>query len=140
MIFQAIAMTGFALYAASRIRFAPGAFTIFYVVGNTAAAAAFTNQSALLATTIVQSLVAGIVADLFVAWRDPQPDNPIAYRIFAVSVPLAPPPTMTTSSVMRSTTLAERCFVQQPAHPTVVRCRASRPHTIHRVEHTGRVR
>jgi hypothetical protein len=89
MIFQAIAMTGFALYAASRIRLAHGAFTIFYVLGNAAAAAAFTNQTALFLTTIAQSLVAGIVADVLVARRDPQPDNPVAYRIFAVSIPLA---------------------------------------------------
>ncbi len=89
MIFQAMAMTGFALYAVSRIRLAFGSFTIFYVLGNSAAAAAFTNASPLLITTLLQSLVAGLVADIIVFRRDPQPDDPIAYRVFAVSVPLA---------------------------------------------------
>ncbi len=88
-IFQAMAITGFALYTASRIRLAFGGFTIFYVLGNAAAAAAFTNESPLLLTTLLQSLVAGLVADIFVRRRDPQPDNPAAYRLFAVTVPLA---------------------------------------------------
>ncbi len=88
MIFQAIAMTGFALYTVARIRPVFGSFTIFYVLGNAAAAAAFTNQTPLLVTTLIQSFAAGIVADLFVLRRDPQPENPSAYRIFAVSVPL----------------------------------------------------
>ncbi|MBV8636513.1 MAG: hypothetical protein JO322_00370 [Candidatus Eremiobacteraeota bacterium] len=89
MIFQAMAMTAFALYTVSRIRLSFGAFTVFYVLGNAAAAAAFTNQTPLLATTLLQSFVAGLIADIIVLRRDPQPDNPAAYRLFAVLVPLA---------------------------------------------------
>jgi hypothetical protein len=88
MIFQAIAMTGFALYMVSRIRLAFGSFTIFYVLGNAAAAAAFTNLTPLLITTLLQSFAAGIVADTLILLRDPQPENRAAYRLFAVIVPL----------------------------------------------------
>lgn len=88
-IFQAIIMTAFGLWMISRIRLRPPAFTLFYVLGNFAAAAAFTNQSALLAVTIAQSLVAGIVADVLVMRNDPQPARPAAYRVFAAAIPLA---------------------------------------------------
>ena len=88
-IFQCIVMTGFALWMVSRLSLAPGSFTIFFVLGNVAAAAAYTNQSALFATVLAQSLVTGIVADTIVAKRDPSPAYPQWYRIFAVTVPLA---------------------------------------------------
>ncbi|HVA29162.1 MAG TPA: hypothetical protein VNF68_13350 [Candidatus Baltobacteraceae bacterium] len=88
-IFQSVLMSAFALWMVGRIRLAPGSFTIFYVLGNISIAWAFTNQSPLLATTLVQSLVAGIVADALVARYDPSPERPGAYRIFAIGVPLA---------------------------------------------------
>lgn len=88
-IFQAIVMTAFGLWMTSRIRLRPPAFTLFYTIGNFAAAAAFTNESALLAVTLAQSIVAGIVADVLVARYDPQPERPAAYRAFAVAIPLA---------------------------------------------------
>ena len=88
-IFQSLVMTAFALWTIGRIRLAPGCFTLFYLIGNAPAAAAFTNHTPLLAITLLQSLAAGIVADVLVARYDPQPDTPQWYRIFAVAVPLA---------------------------------------------------
>ncbi len=88
-IFQCIVMSAFALWTIARIRLVPGAFTIFYLLGNAGAAAAFTNDTPLLVTTLAQSLVAGIVADVLVARYDPTPESPHWYRIFAVAVPLA---------------------------------------------------
>lgn len=89
LIFQAALMGGFALWATSRVRLRPGCFTLFYLLANAPAAAAFTNDRPLLAVTLLQSLAAGIIADALVARFDPQPDRPRAYRIFAVAVPLA---------------------------------------------------
>ena len=87
-IFQAIVMTGFALWAAARIRLRAGSFTLFYLLGNVPAAAAFTNHTPLLGVTILQSLLTGVIADFIVARYDPQPENPHWYRIFAVAIPL----------------------------------------------------
>lgn len=87
-IFQAIVMTAFALWMVSRVALRPPAFTLFFLLGNTAAAAAFTNDTPLLMVNVAQSLVAGIVADVLVARTDTQPDNAKWYRIFAVIVPL----------------------------------------------------
>ncbi|HVA29161.1 MAG TPA: hypothetical protein VNF68_13345 [Candidatus Baltobacteraceae bacterium] len=88
-IFQCMVMSAFALWAIARIRLAPGSFTILYLLGNAAAAAAFANNTPLLATTLAQSLVAGILADIIVERYDPKPQEPDWYRIFAVAVPLA---------------------------------------------------
>ncbi|MHB8146339.1 MAG: hypothetical protein ACYDGM_03630 [Vulcanimicrobiaceae bacterium] len=89
LIFQSAIMAGFALWCVARIRLRPGFFTLLYLIGNAPAAAAFTNATPLLLVTIVQSLVAGIIADVLVARYDPQPEYPNAYRWFAVAVPLA---------------------------------------------------
>jgi hypothetical protein len=88
-IFQALAVTGLLLWTVARIRLRPGLVTLLLVVGNAPAAAAFTNSSPLLAVTLAQSLVAGTVADLFVARYDPEPRKLWIYRVFAISVPLA---------------------------------------------------
>ncbi|MBV8147897.1 MAG: hypothetical protein JO092_02260 [Candidatus Eremiobacteraeota bacterium] len=88
VIFQATVMTGFALWLVSRIRPQAGIFTIFYVLGNAPAAAAFTNQTPLLAVTIAQSLITGVVADAFVARWDPNPARATLFRWFAVIVPM----------------------------------------------------
>lgn len=88
LMIQAALMTGFALWAVSSLRLFRGAFTLYYVLANTAAAAAFTNQTPLLVTTVLQSLLAGIVADVLIARIDPNPERPAAYRLFAVAVPL----------------------------------------------------
>ena len=87
MIFQATLMCGFAVWATSRIHLRPGSFTLFYLLANAPAAAAFTNDTPLLAVTLLQSLVTGIVADALVARLDPNPADPMAYRLFAVIVP-----------------------------------------------------
>ncbi len=89
MIFQAALMCGFALWAVSRVRLRPGCFTLFYLLANAPAAAAFTNDTPLLAVTLLQSLVAGIVADALVFRLDPEPAKPLAYRVFALAVPMA---------------------------------------------------
>jgi len=89
LIFQSAIVAGFALWCVSRLRVRPGFFTLLYVLGNAPAAAAFTNDTPLLLVTIVQSLVAGIVADVLVARFDPQPERARYYRWFAVLVPLA---------------------------------------------------
>ncbi|MEO9170930.1 MAG: hypothetical protein ABI282_10720 [Candidatus Baltobacteraceae bacterium] len=87
-IFQSLVMTAFALWMVSRLRLRAPGFTLFFFMGNAAAAAAFTNDTPLLWVTLVQSLAAGITADVLVARDDPQPENPLPYRIFAVAVPL----------------------------------------------------
>jgi hypothetical protein len=88
VIFQGSVMAGFALWLVSRIRTRPGIFTIFYVLSNTPAAAAFTNQTPLLAVTLVQSFVTGLCADAYVARWDPNPERPNVFRWFAVAVPM----------------------------------------------------
>jgi hypothetical protein len=87
-IFQSALMTGFALYTVARIRLSPGAFTIFFLLANVPAAAAFTNDTPLLAIVVAQSLAAGIFADAFVARYDPNPETASPYRRFAVLLPL----------------------------------------------------
>jgi hypothetical protein len=88
VIFQSAVMTGFALWLVSRMRARPGMMTLFYVLGNLPAAAAFTNATPLLGVTLAQSLVTGIVADVLVARVDPQPERANAFRWFAVIVPM----------------------------------------------------
>ena len=87
-IFQSALMAGFALYAVARIRLRPGALTLFFVLANVPAAAAFTNDTPLLVFAVVQSLAAGIFADVFIARYDPNPEGGPAYRWFAVLLPL----------------------------------------------------
>lgn len=92
VIFQSAVMNGFALWMVSSIRPRPGMLTLFYLLGNTPAAAAFTNQTPLLAVTIAQSLVTGLVADAFNARVDLNPAdgraNKVLFRWFAAVVPL----------------------------------------------------
>jgi hypothetical protein len=88
-IFQSMLMCVFALWMVGRIRPIRGAFTIVFPLGNFAIAGSLTNQSPLFLTTLAQSFVAGVVADMLVARTDPSPQNPRWYRIFAVAVPLA---------------------------------------------------
>lgn len=88
MILQALVVTAFALWTASRISLRPGSFTMLFLIGTIPAAAAFTNATPLLAVTGLAALATGVVADLLVARFDPQPENVRAYRIFAVAVPV----------------------------------------------------
>lgn len=89
VLFQSALMAGFALFTVARFRPAPGAMTLLYLLGNSAAAAAFTNGSPLLADTLIMSLAAGVTADVLVARLHPAPAKPGAYRLFAVAVPTA---------------------------------------------------
>lgn len=90
IILESLLIAGFALWLVSRVRPAPGMLTALLLIGNIPAAAAFTNQTPLLVVTVVQSLIAGIVADLLVARHDPEPSpaKRVAFRTFAVAVPM----------------------------------------------------
>lgn len=91
VIFQSILVAGFSLWLVSRIHPCPGALTLLLLLGNLPAAAAFTNQTPLLAVTFAQSLVAGLLADALVVRYDPYPSAAkiVAFRWFAVAVPMA---------------------------------------------------
>jgi hypothetical protein len=89
VLFQSALISGFALFAGTRFKLRPGALTLLYVLGNFAAAAAFTNDTPLLYTVIAMSVVAGIVGDAIVAYMHPSPDNIIAYRVLGAAVPAA---------------------------------------------------
>jgi len=90
VIFQSTLIAGFILWLVSRIRPAPGLITLLLVLGNTPAAAAFTNQTPLLPVMLAQSLLTGILADAFVARYDPQPAarGRRAFAWFAIAVPM----------------------------------------------------
>jgi hypothetical protein len=87
VIFQSSVMAGLALWAATRTRLQFGILTILYLIGNTPAAAAFTNQTPLLLVTVAQSLFAGLAGDAFIARYDPLPRRS-SFLWFAVLVPM----------------------------------------------------
>lgn len=89
VIFQSTVMAGFALFAGSRFALAQGTLPAMYVLGNFAAAAAFTNDTPLLTTVIVMSVVAGIVGNVIVAALRPTPERKGAYRLLGVAVPVS---------------------------------------------------
>jgi hypothetical protein len=66
----------------------PGALTLMYLLGNFAAAAAFTNDTPLLVTTLAMSLVAGAVGDAIVVRFHPSPERKVAYRLLGIAVPV----------------------------------------------------
>jgi hypothetical protein len=82
-------MAGYALLAGSRFALRPGALTLMYVLGNFAAAAAFTNDTPLLATVLAMSVAGGIVGDAIVARMQPAPERVLAYRVLGAAVPAA---------------------------------------------------
>lgn len=88
VIFQSALMAACALYASSRFALAPGALTITFVLGNTAAAAAFTNDTPLLITVVAMSVIAGIAGDVLVARLRPSPERPATFRALGIIVPL----------------------------------------------------
>lgn len=90
VIFQSTLIAGFSLWMISRLHPAFGMMTALLVIGNTPAAAAFTNQTPLLPVTLAASLGAGALADLLVLRYDPNPSasNATAFRWFAVAVPM----------------------------------------------------
>jgi hypothetical protein len=82
----------FALWLASRFRLAPGAMTLFFMLGDSMIAAALTNDRPILLIHFFQALVAGIVADVVLARsRGARPALPslATMRAFGVLVPLA---------------------------------------------------
>jgi hypothetical protein len=87
VLFQSAVMAGFALFAGARFPLRPGALTLMYLLGNFAAAAAFTNDTALLATVLAMSAVAGFAGDTIVARLHPTPENVAAYRLLGTAVP-----------------------------------------------------
>ncbi|NNM99012.1 MAG: hypothetical protein HKL91_04325 [Candidatus Eremiobacteraeota bacterium] len=89
VIFQSALFAGFALFLSAQFRSAFGVLTIVLLLGNTLNAIPFTNATPLLATTILCSLVAGLLGDTWIALRDPHPTRPGAYRTLAVIVPLS---------------------------------------------------
>jgi hypothetical protein len=90
VIFQSTVVTGFALWLVGRMQPSPGMLTTILLVGNVPAAAAFTNQTPLLAVTVAQSLITGLLGDAFIARYDPHPSlgGRRAFRRFAVMLPL----------------------------------------------------
>jgi hypothetical protein len=90
VIFQSTLIAGFALWLVARMHPCPGMLTILLLVGNIPAAAAFTNETPLLAITIAQSLITGVLADAFIARYDPHPafGATRALRTFAIAVPM----------------------------------------------------
>jgi hypothetical protein len=82
-------MAGFALFAGSRFALRPGALTLMYLLGNFAAAAAFTNDTPLLATVLAMSAAAGIAGDAIVTRLHPTPEHVRAYRLLGAAVPAA---------------------------------------------------
>jgi len=89
VLFQSAVMAGFALFAGSRFALRHGALTLMYLLGNFAAAAAFTNDTPLLATVLAMSFAAGIVGDAIVARMQPSPERIAAYRLLGTAVPAA---------------------------------------------------
>ncbi len=89
LIFQSAIMAGFSLWAVARIQPRFGFFTLLLLLGNIPPAAAFTNFTPLLAVTVLQSLIAGLVADTLVARLDPSPERVAATRWFGALVPMA---------------------------------------------------
>jgi hypothetical protein len=82
VILQTLILMTFTLWLVSRFRLAPGALTLFFVLGNGMIAAALTNDTPLLFTYLAMSLVAGIVGDLLVARR-------ASLLVVGVAVPVA---------------------------------------------------
>lgn len=89
VLFQSAVMAGFALFAGSRFPLRPGALTLMYLLGNFAAAAAFTNDTPLFVTVLSMSAAAGIVGDTIVTRMQPSPERIVAYRLLGAAVPAA---------------------------------------------------
>jgi hypothetical protein len=92
VLLTCIVEMAFALWIASRFRLAPGAMTVFFVLGDSMIASALTNDRPIFVIHVVQALVAGIVADIILARsRGSGLSLPSlrTMRTFAVLVPLA---------------------------------------------------
>ena len=89
LIFQSALYAGFALFLSAQFRSAFGMLAIILVLGNTLNAIPFTNATPLLATTVLASLLAGLLGDVLIARTDPKPARAAAYRTLGALVPLA---------------------------------------------------
>lgn len=87
VLFQSAIVAGFGLFAGTRFPLRPGALTLMYLLGNFAAAAAFTNDTPLLVTVLLMSLAAGITGDIVVAKLRPSPYASGSYRLLGTLVP-----------------------------------------------------
>lgn len=87
LLLQSFIVATFSLFVATRFDLRPGALTLLLVLGNTVPMLPFTNDSPLLLTTALMSLLAGIVGDVLIARMGPLPRPASSYRIFAVAVP-----------------------------------------------------
>jgi hypothetical protein len=85
VIFQSALVAGFALFSL-RARPQFGFLTLLYLLGNFAAAAAFTNETPLLVTTLLSSFVAGIAGDTLIATTRPA-IRVAMLRVFGIAVP-----------------------------------------------------
>lgn len=88
VLLQSLIVSGFALFAGTRFALRPGALTLMYLLGNFAAAAAFTNDTPLLITVLAMSVAAGAAGDAIVARMRPSADRIAAYRTLGVAVPV----------------------------------------------------
>jgi hypothetical protein len=88
VIFQSALMAGLALFAEARASLKPGALPIIYILGNCAAAAAFTNDTPLLETVFAMSLAAGLTGDVLLARLRSAP-RWLSYRLVGAAVPAA---------------------------------------------------
>ncbi len=89
IILQTLILMLFAVWLATRFRLRPGAMTVFFLFGNCIIAAALTNDTPMLLTYVVMSLVAGIVADTIIARSSDAPLGGRALYIFGFVVPVA---------------------------------------------------
>jgi hypothetical protein len=87
VILQTLILMTFTLWLVTRFRLAPGALTLFFVLGNGMIAAALTNDTPLLATYLAMSVVAGVVGDALLARLRPSTLRPGALRIVGLAVP-----------------------------------------------------
>src|SRR5579883_766692 len=89
VLFQSAIVAGFALFAGTRFLLPFGSMTLIYLLGNAAAAAAFTNDTPLLATVLIMSVAAGLTADVLIRRLRPRAENSTAYRLLGTVVPVA---------------------------------------------------
>ncbi|HTU71660.1 MAG TPA: hypothetical protein VMF11_15265 [Candidatus Baltobacteraceae bacterium] len=84
VILQSLLVVGFALYAARRIRLAPGALAVLFLVGNLFVAAAFSNYAGQFIAVVLASLCAGVLGD---ALRVAPDSGPVRWNVFAFGMP-----------------------------------------------------
>ncbi|MGH7660150.1 MAG: hypothetical protein ACRENA_04435 [Vulcanimicrobiaceae bacterium] len=88
IILQTFILMGFATWLVSNFALRPGAMTIFLLAGNCMMAASITNDTPLAVTYLVMSIVAGVVADIFMAQGGAQALRGPRLHAFGFVVPL----------------------------------------------------